>query len=107
MRRQITFTLYLPFFVKKEEKYFISCCSPLDIWSQGETNQKAEENLKEAVHLFLTDCFERGTLEKVLKDCGFVPLKRGLQKIPRPSSHREMEIPLPFIIDQNLARCQD
>jgi predicted RNase H-like HicB family nuclease len=105
MKVIVTFTVSLPITLKKEGKYTISCCPILDIWSQGVTDQEAEKNLKEAVRLFLTDCFERGTLEKVLKDCGFVAVKKFPQHIPRPSSQKEIEVPLPFIIDQQLARC--
>ena len=106
MKVVVTFMVSLPIVQKKEGKYFISCCPVLDIWSQGETEKKAETNLKEAVRLFLTDCFERGTLEKVLKDCGFVAVKKCLDRTTRLAPRKEIEVPLPFIIDQQLARCQ-
>jgi len=104
----VTFTISLPFFVRKEAdfKYHISCCPVLDIWSQGETEKKAISNLIEATQLFLISCFERSTLEKVLKDCGFIAVKKiSLQKtIPIP---RYINVPLPFIIDQQMAQCHD
>jgi len=71
MKISVTFHLSLPFTIKKREKYYVSCCPILDVWSQGETKEKAIRNLREALQLFLIDCFERSTLDKVLKDCGF------------------------------------
>ena len=53
--------------------YYVSVCPPLDVLSQGETEEAALANLAEALQLFIESCFERGTLEEVLKDCGFVP----------------------------------
>jgi predicted RNase H-like HicB family nuclease len=105
MKPSVTFMVQLPFLIKKEGPVLISCCPVLDVWSQGETEKKAKENLIEAVRFFLEDCFERGTLEKVLKDCGFIPLKKRV----RPQEfvpHKEIQVPLPFIIDQQLAQCR-
>jgi len=104
----VTSTITLPFFVRKEVdfKYHVSCCPVLDIWSQGETEKRAVSNLIEATQLFLINCFERGTLEKVLKDCGFIAVKkRPLQKTTPIPKH--INVPLPFIIDQQMARCRD
>ena len=56
-----------------EGAYYISVCPPLDVFSQGETEEAALANLAEALQLFVESCYERGTLEGVLKDCGFVP----------------------------------
>jgi len=39
--------------------YVASCPAP-DVFSQGETEKKAEKNLKETLCLFLTSCIERG-----------------------------------------------
>jgi len=69
---QIGFSARLPFVVKKRQKWYLSSCPLLDVHSQGPTREEAIDNLKEALSLFLTSCFERGTLDKVLKQCGFV-----------------------------------
>jgi predicted RNase H-like HicB family nuclease len=106
MKTSITFEVSLPFKIKKEAKYFISHCPPLDVWSQGKTEEKAMSNLIEAVRLFLVDCFERGTLERVLKASGFVAVRKS-PKRHKPSSKNEINVPLPFIIDQEMARCHD
>lgn len=104
----VTFTVSLPFFVKKETdfKYHISCCPVLDVWSQGETEEKAISNLIEATQLFLVSCFDRGTLEKVLKDCGFTAVKKKISE-KAPPIPKHIDVPLPFIIDQKMARCHD
>ena len=54
-----------------EVNAYVSCCPSLDVCSQGDTEQEATENLDEAIYLFLSSCYDRGTLNKVLKDCGF------------------------------------
>ncbi len=41
--------------VTKGEKYYVSHCPELDITSQGETVEKALENLREAIELYLED----------------------------------------------------
>jgi len=41
--------------IQKEGKYYVSRCPELDITSQGETIEKAIENLKEAIELYLED----------------------------------------------------
>lgn len=103
VKAQIVFTVSLPFTVKKDGKYYVSSCPVLDVWSQGKTEKKAEENLKEAVQLFLMNCFERGTLEKVLKECGFVPAKKSPLEKQQFKSKQKINVPLPFIIDSQLA----
>lgn len=52
--------------------YYISVCPPLDVYSQGETENIALANLAEALRLFIESCFERGTLEEVLDGRGSV-----------------------------------
>jgi len=40
----------------------------LDVHSQGHTREQAERNLKDALATFLLSCYERGTLEIVLRE---------------------------------------
>jgi len=105
MKTSVTLMVHLPFSIKKEGAILVSCCPVLDVWSQGDTEKKAKENLIEAVRFFLEDCFERGTLEKVLKDCGFIPLKKRV-KYQERGAHKEIQVPLPFIIDRELSQCR-
>jgi len=62
----------LPVSIKKKTGIYVACCPPLDIWSQGETISKARNNIKEAIRLFLITCIEMGTLDEVLRECGFI-----------------------------------
>lgn len=89
----------VPATVKKKGKWFISCCPVLDVYSQGETKRKALNNLIEALSLFLVSCFERGTLDKIMKECGFKPIEKRITKVkPLPLGYESIDIPLPFMI---------
>ena len=70
-RVQVEFSV--PAKVRAEGAYFVSGCAALDVYSQGETKEAALVNLGEALQLFLESCYERGTLEEVLKRCGLRP----------------------------------
>lgn len=95
---QVTFNVKLPALVKHEDDQFISFCPILDVWSQGESKQRALENLQEALRLFFISCFERGTLQQVLKDCGFTPIQATTAPEPFPSDYEAIDLPLPFMI---------
>lgn len=98
---QVTFSMKLPGVVKKSGRYYISSCPILDVHSQGETQKKALENLKEALRLFLMSCVERGTLDEVLRACGFKLIAKQEIKIqPFPRKYTTLEIPLPFQVPQ-------
>jgi predicted RNase H-like HicB family nuclease len=71
MNPSIVFNVRLPYTIKARKKWHVASCGILDVHSQGETKDKAVENLKEAVSMFLVSCYKRGTLEDVLKECGF------------------------------------
>ncbi len=68
MERQVTFIMQLPIKLSRKEKWYLASCPVLDIYSQGVSETKAKENLGEAIQLFLVSCFERGTLDQVLKE---------------------------------------
>lgn len=98
---KVFFELTLPMKIKrnKEQGIFISCCPVLDIYSQGETEEEAKKNIIEATRLFITSCFERGTLDSVLKECGFTAIKQsGSIKKPVliPKDHKFFKVPIPF-----------
>lgn len=105
MKTSVTFHASLPIKITKKNKYYVSCCHVLDVWSQGETKTKATENLREALQLFLIDCFERGTLDKVLKESGFTATRTQPKKTVS-SLRQKIEAPLPFIIDDRQTKCQ-
>ena len=64
--------LKLSALVTKEGPMYVSWCPALDVSSCGDTPGRARENLAEAVNLFIADCSARGTLDQVLRDCGFL-----------------------------------
>lgn len=107
MKEIITFEFSLPFIFKKEPKYYVACCPILDICDQGETKEEARKNLKETIELFVINCFERGVLERVLKDCGFTAVKKPYPKRPTHISSKEIDISIPFLISQEMAQCRE
>jgi predicted RNase H-like HicB family nuclease len=97
---RVEFSINVPIKIKKKGRIFISGCDVLDVYSQGGTKEEAEGNLLDALRLFISTCFERGTLEQVLKDCGF-RLQTPSEKIParqQPHTHT-LTIPIPFIAE--------
>ena len=76
--KRVVFEVKLPATVKKKAAHWVSSCPVLDVFSQGSTEEEARKNLEEALRLFLLSCYERGTLEDALKECGFsLAKKRG------------------------------
>ena len=73
MQRLVKFEMRVPAHVKRDGELFVAVCEPLDVVSQGPDEAKALENLVEALQLFIETCFEMGTFEQVLKQCGFHP----------------------------------
>ena len=105
MKTSVTFHASLPIKITKKKEYYVSCCPVLDVWSQGKTRSKATENLREALQLFLIDCFERGTLDKVLKESGFTAARSpSIKQISR--LRNRIDVALPFIIDDRQTKCQ-
>ena len=99
---EVLFSLQLPFKITKRAKWFLATCPIIDVHSQGETEKKAKENLIEALSLFFVSCFERGTLDVVLKDCGFRARRITTYSVKRPSVPKEnyIDVPIPFQIDK-------
>ena len=67
----IKFKVQVPVTVEPDEVGYVSYCPALDLFSQGPSEKEATKNIVDAIQLFLESCFIRGTLERVLKDCGF------------------------------------
>jgi predicted RNase H-like HicB family nuclease len=92
---EMEFKLPIKYVAKK--KHVVASCPVLDVASQGETEQKARVNLIEALTLFLTTCIEMGTLDDVLKQCGFRPSASGTIEIPEKDY---INIPIYLLTDQ-------
>jgi predicted RNase H-like HicB family nuclease len=101
------FTVRLPAIIKKKNKWYASYCPVLDVASQGVSEEEAKKNLSEAVSLFLITCFEMGTLDTVMKECGFIPCHPQEETPSKELEDSEyINVPLPFIIDKTKsARC--
>ena len=102
MEITVQFSAQLPVKFTKKKKWVLASCPILDVHSQGETENRARKNLAEALSLFFVSCFERGTLDSVLKDCGFTALR---PPIPPTRSHRlsredYINVPIPFLVKQ-------
>lgn len=78
MQNTIDITFHFPIQLVQKERWYVASCPVLDVYSQGETSEQAQKNLIEALTLFLTSCFERGTLDAVLKESGFRPYQPSL-----------------------------
>jgi predicted RNase H-like HicB family nuclease len=96
---EISIEFELPARIRKKGAWFISSCPLLDVFSQGQTREEAERNLVDALASFLTSCYERGTLDAVLRESGVVPAS-GL-KTRKPVTRRgdmAVRVPLPFAV---------
>ena len=62
----------LPFTLEQEGDLVVAHCPLLDVYSQGENEDTAAANLIEAIQLFIESCIEAGSIDSVLKVCGFV-----------------------------------
>ena len=102
MELSVQFKIDIPIRIKKRARWYVASCPVLDVHSQGETTAKARKNLSEALSLFLTSCFERGTLDAVLKECGFRPDYAFLESRKHPTRKKEqlLAVPIPFVVEQ-------
>lgn len=73
MRALLNFELKVPVDVYNGSAAFIARCPIFDVSSQGKTPAKAKKNLVDALTLFVTICSEMGTLDEVMRECGFKP----------------------------------
>lgn len=90
----------LPVQIIKEGKVFVAYCPVLDIATQGDTYEEAQEMFNELVRVFIDDLIERGTFEKVLLDLGWKKSSHGRRwELPERQfineTHQEVSIPCP------------
>ncbi len=97
----VQFQAKLPVKITKKAKWVLASCPILDVHSQGETEKQARRNLGEALSAFFLSCFERGTLETVLKDSGFRPIFPPA-KPKKPASPWDdfINVPIPFLVSR-------
>ena len=97
---EVTLQFRLPAKVAKRRHLFLASCPVLDVHSQGETEKEARENLADAMTVFFISCFERGTLEAVLKEWGFKPHRANKRKTTSPSPQTYINVLIPFLVVQ-------
>ncbi len=102
--QQVRFNVELQIAVKKKANVYVSYCPVLDIYSQGTTLKEAERNISEAIKLFIDTCFEMGTLDAVLKACGFKATSKP-SKISKPKAHKSVTVPLFFKVKGPTTSC--
>lgn len=100
----LTVSCCFDYVVDKEGKHYVSHCPALDVYSQGETEEAARDNLKEAVELFLVTCIEIGTLDSVLKECGFEIMDR-ITTAKAKLSQQRIKVRIPFGSHQPAMAC--
>ncbi len=66
----------------RESSLYVSYTPELDISSCGKTISKAKKNLLEAVEGFLEVAEEKGNLQDILEEAGFVKHEDELEKKP-------------------------
>jgi predicted RNase H-like HicB family nuclease len=91
------FEFRLPYEMKKRRKWYLAVCRSLDVASQGPTKEKALDNLRDAIRGFLVDCFERGTLEEVLQQAGFVSAAKPPEKLQQPTRAGWLTVPIALL----------
>ena len=96
------FNLQLPYATKRDGASHVARCPALDVYSQGPSHRKAVTNLADALRLFLMSCYERGTLDQVLRDSGFRPASPTRRTSTMKTASKQFDtlmVPLPFLVD--------
>jgi len=89
----------LPAIIKKKGKWYVSSCPLLDVYSQGRTKEEAEQNIIDALASFLMSCYERGTLDAVLREAGLVAVAQPeAPDVKLSPKFVSVKVPLPFEI---------
>ena len=102
------FNVQLPYTVKRNGLAHVAWCPALDVYSQGPSHKKAVKNLGDALRLFLMSCYERGTLDQVLRESGFrpaAPIRRASTKRAVSKGFDTLMVPLPFLVDTRRRPC--
>jgi len=71
MKKTLTFTTQ----VFKEGKQYVSFNPELEVASCGDTPREAKESLQKAIRAFLRAAKEKGTLDGILEEAGYIRTK--------------------------------
>jgi len=91
--------------VKQKGAWYIAYCPPLDVTTQGRTEDEARSNLVEACELFVVSCFERGTFEQALRELGWHVANGDIGKLAQlksspPDGAFIFSVPVPFVLEK-------
>lgn len=82
VKRLKNFEIKIPVQIIKEDKVFVAYTPALELCTQGDSYEEAQRMLGEAIVIFFEECIERGTLEQVLKDCGWTKIPQKKEWMP-------------------------
>jgi len=84
-----------------EGKSVVAYSPALDISTAGKNQSEARKNFEELVQMFLSDISERGVMNEVLSDLGWVKKKSSVLKksnlnnwVPPKISQRNIKVPI-------------
>jgi predicted RNase H-like HicB family nuclease len=102
MQVTVHLNAHLPVKFTKRKTWVLASCPILDVHSQGASLKEAKKNLAEALKLFFVSCFERGTLDAALKECGFKAIRQLTISSKKPVDQRGdyIDVPIPFVVEQ-------
>ena len=80
----------------KERAQYVAYTPELDVSSCARTEQKARENLIEAVRLFLEEADKIGTLVQILQESGYIR-RKGVWHAPEFISRQRASVALPLV----------
>ena len=81
-RRLNQLEIKIPVQIIKEDGVFVAYTPALELCTQGDTYEEAEQMLGEMIQIFFEECIERGTIEQVLTDCGWKKVDHKKEWIP-------------------------
>lgn len=65
--------------ILQENGQYVALCPELHLSSYGDSLESARKSLVEAIHAFIFECIEMGTLEYVLDESGMVMMNGAWQ----------------------------
>ncbi|MBA4391616.1 MAG: hypothetical protein C0399_11880 [Syntrophus sp. (in: bacteria)] len=98
-KTMVTFDVTLPIAIKKKGNKYIVSCPSIDVVTQAPTEEEAKKNIGEVIRIFFESCFERGTLDQVMKECGFKVISQHKRKAVTPL--KSITVPLSFSVHQH------
>lgn len=103
MKKEIRFIAHLPIKITKRKKWVLASCPILDVHAQGDTEKQARKNLAEALTLFFVSCFDRGTLDAVMKEYGFTPAYPSTEHKKKATLPKQdyIDVPIPFLVNRS------